>query len=96
MSRIESLSERPIDRQRVPMWVGFDYGGGVGDSPAGWVAAVPAEPNADIRAVSAHIAAAVARVAYDRKLAAGPAPADLLAFVKSRMYAPRYRDYAAK
>ena len=30
-----------------------------------------------------------------RKLAGGPAPADLLAFVKSRMYAPRYRDYAA-
>jgi len=52
-------------------------------------------PLADIRAVSAHIAAAVARVAYDRKLAAGPAPADLLAFVKSRMYEPRYRDYAA-
>jgi malate dehydrogenase (oxaloacetate-decarboxylating)(NADP+) len=52
-------------------------------------------PLADIRAVSAHIAAAVARVAYERKLAAGPAPADLLAFVKSRMYEPRYRDYAA-
>ena len=52
-------------------------------------------PLADIRAVSAHIAAAVARVAYDRKLAGGPAPADLLAFVKSRMYEPRYRDYAA-
>ena len=52
-------------------------------------------PLADIRAVSAHIGAAVARVAYERKLAGGPAPADLLAFVKSRMYEPRYRDYAA-
>ncbi len=28
------------------------------------------------------------------KLAAGPAPADLLAFVKSRMYEPRYRNLA--
>ena len=53
-------------------------------------------PLADIRAVSAHIGAAVARVAYERKLAGGPAPADLLAFVKSRMYEPRYRDYAAR
>jgi malate dehydrogenase (oxaloacetate-decarboxylating)(NADP+) len=51
-------------------------------------------PLADIRAVSAHIAAAVARVAYDRKLAAGTAPADLLAFVKSRMYEPRYRNHS--
>jgi malate dehydrogenase (oxaloacetate-decarboxylating)(NADP+) len=46
--------------------------------------------------VSAHIAAAVARLAYDRGLAPGPAPADLLAFVKSRMYEPRYRHHAAE
>jgi malate dehydrogenase (oxaloacetate-decarboxylating)(NADP+) len=52
-------------------------------------------PLASIREVSAHIAAAVARVAYERNLARGPAPADLLAEVKSRMYAPRYRDFSA-
>ena len=53
-------------------------------------------PLAGIREVSAHIATAVARVAYDRKLAREPAPADLLAFVKSRMYEPRYGDSAAR
>jgi malate dehydrogenase (oxaloacetate-decarboxylating)(NADP+) len=48
----------------------------------------PALPR--IREVSAHIAAAVADVAYKRGLAAGPAPKDLLAFVQSHMYDPRY------
>jgi malate dehydrogenase (oxaloacetate-decarboxylating)(NADP+) len=48
----------------------------------------PALPR--IREVSAHIAAAVARVAYDRGLAPGPAPKDLLAYMQSQMYDPRY------
>jgi malate dehydrogenase (oxaloacetate-decarboxylating)(NADP+) len=48
----------------------------------------PALPR--IREVSAHIAAAVAKVAYMRGLAKGKAPKNLLAFVKSQMYDPRY------
>ena len=48
----------------------------------------PALPR--IREVSAHIAAAVAQVAYERGLASGEAPADVLAYVKSQMYDPRY------
>ena len=52
----------------------------------------PALPR--IREVSAHIAAEVARVAYQRGLAAGKAPEDLLKYVKSQMYEPRYIDYA--
>ena len=48
----------------------------------------PALPR--IREVSAHIAAAVARVAYDRGLASGKAPKDLLARMQSQMYDPRY------
>ncbi|HET7730776.1 MAG TPA: NAD-dependent malic enzyme [Usitatibacter sp.] len=50
-------------------------------------------PLAGIRDVSANIAAAVASVAYRRGFAPGPAPTDLLAFVRSQMYDPRYRDY---
>ena len=52
----------------------------------------PALPR--IREVSAHIAAEVARVAYQRGLATAKAPADLLKFVKSQMYEPRYSSYA--
>jgi malate dehydrogenase (oxaloacetate-decarboxylating)(NADP+) len=48
----------------------------------------PALPR--IREVSAHIAAAVAEVAYQRGLATGPAPNDLMAFVQSQMYDPHY------
>jgi len=48
----------------------------------------PALPR--IREVSAHIAAAVAEVAYKRGLATGPIPNDLLAHVQSHMYDPRY------
>ena len=48
----------------------------------------PALPQ--IREVSAHIAAAVAAVAYQRGLASGPAPNDLAALVQSQMYDPRY------
>jgi malate dehydrogenase (oxaloacetate-decarboxylating)(NADP+) len=51
----------------------------------------PALPR--IREVSAHIAAAVAQIAYQRGLAAGPAPNDLLAHVQSHMYDPSYCDY---
>ena len=48
----------------------------------------PALPR--IREVSAHIAAEVAQVAYKRGLAAGEAPDDVLAHVRSQMYEPRY------
>jgi malate dehydrogenase (oxaloacetate-decarboxylating)(NADP+) len=46
-----------------------------------------------IREVSAHIAAAVAQIAYQHGLAAGPVPNDQLAHIQSHMYDPRYRDY---
>jgi malate dehydrogenase (oxaloacetate-decarboxylating)(NADP+) len=52
-------------------------------------------PLKNIRDVSAHIAAAVAAVAYRRELASGPKPADLLGFAKSQMYEPRYATYPA-
>jgi malate dehydrogenase (oxaloacetate-decarboxylating)(NADP+) len=48
----------------------------------------PALPR--LREVSAHIAASVAAVAYQRGLAAGDTPNDLLAFVSAQMYDPRY------
>jgi malate dehydrogenase (oxaloacetate-decarboxylating)(NADP+) len=48
----------------------------------------PALPR--IREVSAHIAAAVAQVAYRRGLAASKAPADPLVHVQAQMYDPRY------
>ena len=48
----------------------------------------PALPR--IRDVSAHIAAAVAEVAYKRGLATVPRPNDLTAFIESQMYDPRY------
>jgi len=48
----------------------------------------PALPR--IREVSAHIAAAVAEVAYKRGLATGHMPNDLIAYVQSQMYDPRY------
>ncbi len=48
----------------------------------------PALPR--IREVSAHIAAAVAEVAYKRGLADGQAPKDLLASVRAQMYEPHY------
>jgi malate dehydrogenase (oxaloacetate-decarboxylating)(NADP+) len=51
-------------------------------------------PLKSIRDVSAHIAAAVAEVAYRRELAVGAKPADLLAFMKAQMYEPRYATYA--
>ena len=48
----------------------------------------PALPR--IREVSAHIAAAVAEIAYSRGFATGQAPKDLLAYVQSQMYDPHY------
>jgi malate dehydrogenase (oxaloacetate-decarboxylating)(NADP+) len=48
----------------------------------------PALPR--IREVSAHIGAAVAKVAYQRDLASGRAPKNILAQVKSQVYEPRY------
>ncbi len=48
----------------------------------------PALPR--IREVSAHIAAAVADVAYQRGLSTGQAPNDLNAYIQSQMYDPRY------
>ena len=50
-------------------------------------------PLARIRQVSAHIAAAVAEVAFERKLAAKPRPRRLLAHIRAQMYQPRYRSY---
>jgi malate dehydrogenase (oxaloacetate-decarboxylating)(NADP+) len=52
-------------------------------------------PLANVREVSAHIAAAVARVAYEQELATVPQPADLPAFLKAQRYEPRYLSYAA-
>jgi malate dehydrogenase (oxaloacetate-decarboxylating)(NADP+) len=51
-------------------------------------------PLKNIREVSAHIAAAVAGVAYRRELARAAQPTDLLRHVRSRMYEPRYVNYA--
>jgi malate dehydrogenase (oxaloacetate-decarboxylating)(NADP+) len=48
-----------------------------------------------IRGVSAHIATAVAGVAYRQGLAAAPEPPDILAAVKHAMYEPEYATYAA-
>lgn len=48
-----------------------------------------------IRDVSAHIATAVAEVAFRDGLAGVERPDDVLAFVKSKMWEPRYRSYVA-
>jgi len=50
-------------------------------------------PLARVREVSAHIAAAVAAVAFARGLAGAPRPDDPLALVRSQMYEPAYRSY---
>ncbi|MFQ6615255.1 MAG: NAD-dependent malic enzyme [Fidelibacterota bacterium] len=50
-------------------------------------------PLTKIREVSAQIATAVARVAYDRDLAAKPEPEDVLAFIRSQQYQPVYETY---
>jgi malate dehydrogenase (oxaloacetate-decarboxylating)(NADP+) len=46
-----------------------------------------------VREVSAHIAAAVAEVAYRRGLATLDRPDDLVEFIRSQMYDPRYVSY---
>lgn len=51
-------------------------------------------PLVSVREVSARIGAAVAAVAYKQGLARVAEPADLLAYVRSRMYEPHYRDFA--
>ena len=51
-------------------------------------------PLSKIREVSAHIAKAVAEVAYSRGLAAAKRPKDLLAAVKAAQYQPVYKQYA--
>jgi malate dehydrogenase (oxaloacetate-decarboxylating)(NADP+) len=51
-------------------------------------------PLASVREVSAHIAAAVAQVAFELGHAGIEVPADLLAHVRSCMYDPRYPVYA--
>lgn len=47
-------------------------------------------PLANIREVSAQIAAAVAEVAYERGLATKPRPANMLEYVKKQMFDPHY------
>jgi len=49
-------------------------------------------PLSRVREVSANIAVAVAEVAYQRKLASTPRPADLAAYIRSQMYDPHYRS----
>jgi malate dehydrogenase (oxaloacetate-decarboxylating)(NADP+) len=43
--------------------------------------------------VSAHIACAIAEVAFNQGLAGIARPADLMAFVRERMYEPVYTEY---
>ena len=50
-------------------------------------------PLSRIRDISALIATAVAEVAWDQRLTEEPRPADILSFVKSKMYEPTYRSY---
>ena len=45
-----------------------------------------------IREVSAVIAAAVAKVAFERKLATVPEPENIMEFVRSQMYSPEYES----
>lgn len=46
-----------------------------------------------VREVSAHIATAVAKVAYDQALATQPRPDDLFSYIRGEMYDPHYRSY---
>ncbi len=47
----------------------------------------------NIRTVSLAIAVAVAKVAFERGLAAEDRPADLASWIQSWVYEPRYADY---
>ncbi len=51
-------------------------------------------PLARVREVSAHIACAIAEVAFTQGLAGIARPADLMAFVRERIYEPVYTEYA--
>ena len=51
-------------------------------------------PLAQVRRVSASIATAVAEVAFAQGLAGLPRPDDLLGFLQTQMYQPKYPDYA--
>jgi len=51
-------------------------------------------PLAEIREVSAAIAAVVAEVAFQQGLATQPKPGDLLAHIKAQTYIPNYKCYA--
>jgi malate dehydrogenase (oxaloacetate-decarboxylating)(NADP+) len=51
----------------------------------------PALPR--VREVSAHVAASVAAVAFELKLAGIPQPPNLLSYVRERMYEPQYPTY---
>ena len=48
-----------------------------------------------VREVSAHIAAAVAAIAFEKQLAGVPEPPDILAYVRSQMYEPQYASYVS-
>jgi len=50
-------------------------------------------PISRIRELSATIAAAVAEVAYRHDLATKPKPGDILGYIKSLMYEPKYQSY---
>jgi len=50
-------------------------------------------PLAQVRDVSAHIATAVAGVAYRQGYATAPEPENLFTFVRSQMYKPQYHSY---
>jgi malate dehydrogenase (oxaloacetate-decarboxylating)(NADP+) len=50
-------------------------------------------PLTKIREVSAFIAVAVAKVAYDEDLATAPRPYNLLAYIKEHMYQPNYLSF---
>lgn len=50
-------------------------------------------PLSQIRDISAHIATAVAALAYERGLAEHPRPDDLASYVREQMYEPVYREY---
>jgi malate dehydrogenase (oxaloacetate-decarboxylating)(NADP+) len=50
-------------------------------------------PISRIREVSATVAAAVAEVAYRHDLATKPKPGDILGYIKSLMYEPKYQSY---
>ena len=50
-------------------------------------------PLGRLRDISASIAVAVCRVAYEKNLATVPKPDDLRAFIEAQMYDPTYTNY---